>query len=306
MTLRDKEKAEKATQEYIRQSEKWLQRAVRVIQNAVYGHVVRELTGFAVGRDGSMSFTVANIRRAAAVALRIEGAVKPVSDGILRRIFRRFLLLFFHNRRYFADLTTQSIDDIARKRVLLSYGYDADKDEVISGGYLDAVLSSAPIRQIIARQINAAIMNRTPVNEFRKSFRQFFVNPAGTGYLDRHFLRFTHDLFMQVDRQIKNTYADQLGLEHFIYAGTAVDDTRPFCTARLNRTYTLDKADEWEDQDWQGKIPGVPVMQQLGGYNCRHTAMFISEEMAKMLEKQSGQPVNGFNAVLRKRKTRPT
>ena len=257
-------------------------------------------------RGGRLSLTTANTRRAGTAALALEASYKQGARQIAAGILSRILRLLRGNQRYFSKLgDASSIEEQAIRRVLLAYGYDPATGRIIPGGYIDAVLSSAPIGREVARQMNAALLQGMGVRDFRRTFRQAFAPAQGLGLLERHFARFTHDLFMEVDRSAKALYAEELGLEHFIYAGTEVERTREFCERRMNRIYTVDFAEGWDSLTWQGKIPGRPVMQQLGGYNCRHSPMFISAEMAEMLAARRGEPINSLGAARprRKRKT---
>jgi hypothetical protein len=109
-----------------------------------------------------------------------------------------------------------------------------------------------------------------------------------------HFQRFSNDRFMQIDRQTQLEAATALGLTHFVYAGTAVKDSRDHCLERLNLVYTLKEERKWESQTWKGKIPGVPVALQMGGYNCRHSRMFVTPEIAAAIAAQAGFPIDSY------------
>jgi len=305
--LDDLRKAAEARQAEAVKAEKWLAQAIRLLQGIVFTAVLDEITRFTFGADGALAFRASNASRAGRVAIRVETLFRRQAKGLVPRIFARLLRLFEGNKKYFKveGLATESVDARALARVMLAYGMDVKTGELIPGGYLDAVLQSAPIRSEVAREIQQALSSRIGVDEFRRRFRANFVNPQGTGYLERHYARFTHDLFMEFDRNVQTIYAAETGMTHFIYAGTEVEDSRPHCLERLNRIYTLTEAQTWQALNWAGKIPGRPVMQQMGGYNCRHSPMFVSDELAEILSKQQGKPVNGYNQVRPKRKRRP-
>ena len=60
------------------------------------------------------------------------------------------------------------------------------------------------------------------------------------------------------------------GVERFVYAGGTVSNTREFCRAHNNKTYSEAEIRKiWSSQTWGGKRPGDPFVTR-GGYNCRH------------------------------------
>jgi hypothetical protein len=131
--------------------------------------------------------------------------------------------------------------------------------------------------------MNTQLAAGVSIKDFKSSFRQFFVNPAGLGLVESQFNRFAHDLFQDYDREVQNQYAKVLGLTHALYSGTQIKTTRPFCDKRWGNIYTKEEIKGWNSQKWQGKRKGVPVEVQCGGYNCRHHLSWLTEEVAKRI-----------------------
>lgn len=92
-----------------------------------------------------------------------------------------------------------------------------------------------------------------------------------------------NDTFAEYDRRTSGQYATQLQLNYFIYNGGEIKTTRDFCEQRNGNTYTREEGLEWNALDWQGKKPGHNVLNDAGGYNCRHYLDWISYELAKQL-----------------------
>ena len=72
-----------------------------------------------------------------------------------------------------------------------------------------------------------------------------------------------------------------LGVTQFKYRGTIKNTTRDFCrfalgypnkltTKRKNNIWTMKDIEYWDKKTWKGKIEGVPLIVQAGGYRCRH------------------------------------
>lgn len=106
-----------------------------------------------------------------------------------------------------------------------------------------------------------------------------------------------NDTFAEYDRRVSDQYATQLQLNYFIYNGGEIKTTRDFCEERNNNVYTREEALEWNTLDWQGKKPGHNVLNDAGGYNCRHYLDWISYELAKQLRpdiQRSKFDINGL------------
>lgn len=275
----------------------WLARAIRRIQAAVFAYFVAEYLDSFFQDSAKMKLTVQSAYSVNRVAAMVEAEYKNQAAGLLQRIAGRLLRLFDYSKDYFGLLGLPETEaQTALRVVMASYGFDTRTGIVIPGGYLDSVINSPAVAQLVGQQIREGMAAGMSKREFMKKFRGAFVNPGGTGYLDRHFNRFSQDLFQQFDRVSNITLANAAGLTHFMYAGTAVDDSRLFCLERLNRVYTEAEGRKWDGQEWRGKIPNVPALQQLGGYNCRHTLMYLSEELAKTMEAEYG-PINEYNEI---------
>lgn len=82
--------------------------------------------------------------------------------------------------------------------------------------------------------------------------------------------RIAHDSLMTLYSSLHLKKANDAGIDRFLYFGSLVKDSRPFCIERAMKIYTRAEIQAWNNMSWKGKIPGVDVMIQRGGYNCRH------------------------------------
>lgn len=61
--------------------------------------------------------------------------------------------------------------------------------------------------------------------------------------------------------------------EFYLYQGSEIDTTRPFCAERRNKVWHKREIEDWARLDWAGKMPETNrsnIFDLLGGYNCRH------------------------------------
>ena len=76
-------------------------------------------------------------------------------------------------------------------------------------------------------------------------------------------------------RTVSLQKAEDLGLNYFLYAGGLIKTSREFCIERAGKVFSVAEAKNWDNgQD-------LPVIPYLGGYNCRHTMVFMDLEKAK-------------------------
>lgn len=289
-------KHQKDRLKYSQESEENLKDKIKRLQQSLYNKVVQSFQSFSSDETGRLSFSVRNIQKVKQVGVLITQEVKERSKTLLGWIFRRLLKLFGINKKYFRQVVEpkESTEERALRKLMLIYGYDIKEQKIIQGGYLSQIANTNVIANEISRYILQALSSRMTLKDFRSNFLNLFINPGKTGILQRYFSRFTKDIFMQFDRSTQVELAKEYELNHFIYAGTVMKNTRGFCEERVNRVYTVEEAEKWNDLTWKGKIPGVDFFIQCGGYNCRHTLNFITEALAKSLEKRVGA-INSYH-----------
>lgn len=265
------------------------------IRQRLYLAVAEIVAGMAVDKAGRLLFNVQNINKQNRVGIVIENQLRKEREGFFRLMIRRIFGILTVNKRY-ADVfdNTDTIDARVQRQILLTYGYDERSQQFLPGSYLDAVMSGSYTAQNAIQQIQTALGARIPLKEFRSQFRQDF-----NALTDAEFRRFTFDFYQELDRRAAYEYAKQVGLNYALYAGTLVEDSRLFCAQRVNKIYTEQEIEGWNDLDWQGKRPG-DVRAVLGGYNCRHTLNWISAEFAQLLADDLGIEINTYNKVRQK------
>lgn len=265
-----------------------LQRLWWQFQLVAWPEVEKVLGGIAVDRAGRITFTLANLQRAQQVGVVVSAVYRrTLRKKIIDFLVGTFRKLFKLNTDYAREMgnITEAAENRVLSRLLRFYGYDNGK--ILPGTLFDALAPNNGLTADIARRVSAAIAQRMPLEQFRQQFRADFINPQ-SGFAARYYRRWTNDLMMQFDRVVSLAYADELGLQHAVYAGTQKDNTREFCEARLNRVYTLDVIANWNNMQWKGKHRDLPVELACGGYNCRHTLNYISPELAAVLASQRG------------------
>lgn len=174
-------------------------------------------------------------------------------------------------------------------------------DLFVRGGPLESLIKDfggVEVKQIMAK----AVSSQMDKKEFIKQMRGFVAGSDGRpGLSERKWKQFAFDVYQQYDASYNMKLADEFGMKYFIYQGGLVGDSRDFCAAHNNKVWSVDETESWatwtpDEGDYPagyivksktpGEVPsylGYPGYDPLidrGGYNCRHSLGYISEELA--------------------------
>ncbi len=109
---------------------------------------------------------------------------------------------------------------------------------------------------------------------------------------------YAQDSTMGVYRSMHIVSAEQAGLDHFIYTGTIIEDTRPFCRRNLGRVLSRVEIAKLDEADWSGK--SGPAMTHCGGYHCRHHWQAVDPEWIREAEAEGQTDPEEEQARIRK------
>ena len=268
--------------------ERLLGRKLSALQLRVYYEILPAVTGLDI-ESGRLVFSVRNLTAIGQARKVIDAFVSSEGSAIGRWIGAKMGALLRLNRLYYKTFIDEPLEAVTEKvttNTLLRLGYNATDDILIQGGYLANIFGNTPIGSQVASAMNRSLAGRMGLQEFRQNFKALFVNPSGNGLIESHFKRATFDIFQQTDRSISKEYADELGLNYARYSGTIKDTTRPFCKARLGKVFTREEIQSWKNLNFQGKPKNYIPEIDLGGYNCRHSLDWISDELAQRFIKE--------------------
>ena len=277
--------------------EEGLVRRVNALRAAIGGELLAKLSDqLTVGKDGKVMFSVANIKRANRSASIVQNTALKRGRKIIKWLVNGLKDLFRLNSNYFSAQRgyPQSVDDRALNKLMLGLGYNVRTGKIIKGGFFSQVFSVESPAMLIAKEVRTSLAARPLLKDFRKSFQKRFKE---AGYLEKHFKRFTADLFTQFDSQAQGEIAQDLGLTHFVYSGRLIKTSRCFCGKRQGRIYTTEYAERWNSKDWKGKIDGTSFFVTRGGYNCGHSVSYLTTLRAERMAKQRGFKINSFNSL---------
>ncbi len=162
------------------------------------------------------------------------------------------------------------------------------KPEIIPGSYLDRLLQGSQIQDKVTNVVLENVSAKGSFARLRDDLQTLIVgNEEVNGAMEKYLRTYAYDSFSVVQRSIDKNLADTYAMNCFVYEGNLIKDSREFCIEHLGKIICRDEIEEIEGQDWAGKNPDIPFELSLGGYNCRHTAMWIPDEAKEYFEEGS-------------------
>ncbi len=139
----------------------------------------------------------------------------------------------------------------------------------------------------IVKTLQFHVYSKSRKADFREALRKVL---GENGQPMKYFKTYTSDALYQYSRAYTNEVTKALDAQYFYYMGTRIKTTREFCNARAGKAFKRSEMQAWAEQEWQGKIPGTNAQNitiYVGGYNCRHRLLPISEEVYKSFQSRS-------------------
>lgn len=201
---------------------------------------------------------------------------------------------------YFQNLSDKSAKQV--QRLITKTNKDLDKTfgitrykngnvkAIAENSVLAQYASSQNLQKTIAQEITSAVLSGQD-----KTFIKNRMNKIVGGRVSEDLT----DLVYAKSRLETKELGDALGLDkYYIYNGTEVDTSRPFCAggidkksgekfpAKKGQVFTIEEIESWRTQTWEGKPPNYDPFNPFmgpGGYNCRDVLSPINKRSAIML-----------------------
>jgi hypothetical protein len=179
------------------------------------------------------------------------------------------------------EYITVAISDFKPKKALyeaiLETNIATTKDALLGAGIRENF--GTAIQEVLKDNI-AGIGSRSELN---KTLRKFIEGTdTEKAFLNRYIKQTTNDSVMTFNAEYIQTIAEDLDVEYYLYQGTLIQDSRPFCVARAGRYFTTDQVKAWPNlKGWQGRMAGTnstTIFSYRGGYNCRHQLWPVAKE----------------------------
>ena len=171
-------------------------------------------------------------------------------------------------------------------------GITLDKTpKIIPGSYLDRLLDAAQVRDKVINVVLENVAGKAAFTDLKAQLSEVIKGSKEVnGAMEKYMRTYAYDTVTQVQRSFDKSMADNYKMNCFVYEGGLIKESRPFCIEHLGKTICraeieeLDKQRVDPDKAWKGANPDVPFEISLGGYNCRHRAMWIPDEAVKEIK----------------------
>jgi hypothetical protein len=152
-------------------------------------------------------------------------------------------------------------------------------DKVVRGGYLWNLGKMSSLRQTFHDYVIRSISATQKLNLFLRDAKPLFVSTEKKrSSFSNYYMKYAFDSVNQATNSISLYIADKRGLTHFLYEGSLVKDSRPFCKEYAGQILTRKDAAYFNTINWKGKIQDADFLIVAGGWNCKHVIKWLPNE----------------------------
>lgn len=254
--------------------------AVR-LESELYDLTNQQALRLSTSPDGTIKNTAANI----ASVSRIDLAFKALSQriGALMKRFSEWLfevtqgVVGVYEAGKFTVANVQALTTKIEAVIGITNGV------LTPGGYLYRLSSFSPVRQRLKDFMLSGIAGKTSLAGLSKGLRGLVQGQTGTsGIMSSYLNQYAYDTFNQVREIVNQDQAERLKLNHLMYQGSLIAESRSFCIKRAGKVFTITETKTWKDDadliDKKTKDSYNPLIER-GRYNCRHWILYISKQM---------------------------
>lgn len=212
------------------------------------------------------------------------------------------------NQMYFSTLLDSNrldeIHDNTKKLVDKSLGV-TDANKLISNGFTDKAIANKQVQKLFVKEVNKILIGNPDVNLMQNKLKDFILgNKQSTGILERYYRNFANDLLISIDRSNSLVYANELELQSFFYGGGLLTSSRSFCISKNGKIFTRSEAEKWKDSTFITSMYGTKIndyepLVNMGGYGCRHTPDWITQDIAKELKPENNKKATEKNKAFK-------
>lgn len=282
-----------------------LSRLVLTSQESLRRLILAEILPLLSAVDGNVKNTYSNLSAAQRVldvfTQWVEKDGQKLADAIAGAVIDAHQASRVYYGASMIGAKTQKQVDKAMNRSLKStirrYGIEAGKKKVAAkaGGYIISTIADQAISNSIETVIRNSVISEGPLSKLRQDIGIELGRGSGAGVLERTLADQLPQPALKAEREISIEVSQALQLNFAFYQGGEIQTTRPFCSERNNKVFSREEITKFGTaQDkyggytnksagkFQGKTKVYNPLLDLGGYNCRHSYDWISDELAKV------------------------
>lgn len=179
-------------------------------------------------------------------------AEKVLKDLQVPKAQKKHLIMHLKNTQLrIAELWDEYFDSLTRE-------YKSnDFEKLLSLYSVDFPNLEADLYKTLRTQLTKSIHSN-------HSFETLRTNLQNSGLGIKQSYTLANTALSQFDNASHVQFAEQAGIDKFIYDGIRHPDIREFCDTHFKKVFTIDQLKK------MGNGQGLPVETSLGGYNCTH------------------------------------
>lgn len=208
---------------------------------------------------------------------------------VVNRMWSDFSYILTENSVYYGGIIRdpnlfKPTDKHIRDLVFQRLGFNSD-GTLVRDGYMQGLFESHEATMRIKDYVRRAVFTSSGFEGFKKGLNQLIEGEKGKmGIFSRFYRNYAYDVYSQTDAMQGKMFAEELDLKYFIYNGGLIKTSRDFCIKRNGKVFSTKDAVGWEDDpDNRAKPPNYDPLIHRGGYGCRHSLDYITEEVAELL-----------------------
>lgn len=212
------------------------------------------------------------------------------------------------NQMYFATLIdSNQLDEIHDKTKLIidkRLGID-ENGKLKPGGFTDKALDNQRIQKNFIKEVKNILSGNPDVALMQEQLRNFITGTKNSsGILESRYRVLSQDILIQTDRSNSLIYANELDLNSFYYGGGLIKTSRKMCLNNNGKIFTRSQAEKWRSLEEITKMYGDNLsdynpLVDMGGFGCRHTPDWITEDLAKSLKGENNAKAKERNQAFK-------
>lgn len=219
-------------------------------------------------------------RKVAALVAQLEvnnGQLVPSQDNLDRALtMRTEIALAYAEYQAAAERVAQSYIDAAEAAaVALVAGYALQRQDT---KLLYAMIADTRAQLLhygtmnaaeVANAVYMAVVTDASRDELIARVDQLLIGMDNKGGLAGRAKTIATTNYMAIHNMVNKRIGMRMGAKKWLYKGTLIPESRPFCVARAGKVFTTEEVNGWNALSWAGKAGNA--WTNCGGWNCRHT-----------------------------------
>lgn len=236
--------------------------------------------------NGILDFSTMNLTKAAEFDKIFEKYRGELRRTLEMRYIPQIEKFYELARDYYTELGfTDAVAVANRVKPLLFQAIGlTEKGNILQGSFYDKFIGLQKVTRYGVDTVTMAISSKKGLVELRKDLKNSIYpdKRALSKMIERDYLAL-YDIFNQAHEMANRELAVELGLEYFIYQGSLITTSRPFCTAHAGRVYSVAHARKYWPNSPLLRFPNRALYDfsiHRGGIRCRHWIRYISKDAA--------------------------